>query len=628
MKFESVISHKLGSRKGNVMSNKFKSRHLNILPIVIMAVLSQNGYSAEGPCDIYQSGGTPCVAAHSTTRALYGAYAGNLYQVRRASDNATKDIPVLTAGGFADVSVQDQYCSGTTCKVSKIYDQTSNHNDLVKSPKVYWLEPPRSDFDGGIEANAADGQIQISGHKVHGIAVNAWSKIAYRNNATKGIATGNQAEAMYMVVDGKRHSDQCCFDYGNAETTGLDDGNGTMEALYWGSDVMWGGYGQGSGPWVAADLENGMFKGNDGGFAWGDTHKTPWPTAQSVIANFATAMLKGPSDNTFALKAGDAQSGKLITMWNDVRPSNGYSPKTLQGAIILGTGGDGSPGGEGTFFEGAMTIGVPSDAIDDAIQANINAAGYGSATPIITVPAHRDTVFNGGFVQGTMGWTFNTWGGTAQGSVVNGEYKIDISALGTANSSIQLVQNGIILQQGKSYEVKFDAYASANRTLEANVELDVSPWTSYLPALKSFDISTTKSTYSYTFTMTNATDSNGRISFNAGASKTGLFLDNVSIKEVPTPVSIGGISGQSVFASVINEGSRLKVTFSGAQGGTFSLGLYDLAGKPVRMASLRNDMQKQLSWNPDISTLAAGIYLVKISNNTTKIYSSKIFIGR
>ena len=33
------------------------------------------------PCDIYASGGTPCVAAHSTTRALYASYSGSLYQV-------------------------------------------------------------------------------------------------------------------------------------------------------------------------------------------------------------------------------------------------------------------------------------------------------------------------------------------------------------------------------------------------------------------------------------------------------------------------------------------------------------------------------------------------------------------
>jgi len=154
------------------------------------------------------------------------------------------------------------------------------------------------------------------------------------------------------------------------------------------------------------------------------------------------------------------------------------------------------------------------------------------------VPAHRDTVFNGSFDQGSNGWAFNTWGGTAQGSVVKDEYKIDITALGTGNASIQLVQNGIILQQGKSYEVKFDAYASANRTLEGNVEQDVSPWTSYLTALQNFDLTTTKKTYSYTFTMTNATDSNGRVSFNVGASMTGLFLDNISIKEVAAPVAM------------------------------------------------------------------------------------------
>ena len=47
-----------------------------------------------GPCDIYASGGTPCIAAHSTTRALYAAYNGPLYQVRRSSDSrATSSSP-------------------------------------------------------------------------------------------------------------------------------------------------------------------------------------------------------------------------------------------------------------------------------------------------------------------------------------------------------------------------------------------------------------------------------------------------------------------------------------------------------------------------------------------------------
>jgi hypothetical protein len=66
-------------------------------------------------------------------------------------------------------------------------------------------------------------------------------------------------------------------------------------------------------------------------------------------------------------------------MWDSDRPKKTppYSPKQLQGAIILGTGGDGSNTGTGTFFEGAITIGNPPDSADDAVQANIVAAGYG-----------------------------------------------------------------------------------------------------------------------------------------------------------------------------------------------------------------------------------------------------------
>ena len=51
----------------------------------------------EGPCDVYERGGAPCVAAHSTTRALYAAYDGPLYQVMRESDGKTLDIGVVRA---------------------------------------------------------------------------------------------------------------------------------------------------------------------------------------------------------------------------------------------------------------------------------------------------------------------------------------------------------------------------------------------------------------------------------------------------------------------------------------------------------------------------------------------------
>ncbi len=95
----------------------------------------------QGPCDIYAAAGDPCVAAHSTTRALYASYNGPLYQVLRQSDGKTLDIgvvqpvasPVSDAGGYADAAAQDKFCANTYCWITTIYDQSPKHNDLIQA---------------------------------------------------------------------------------------------------------------------------------------------------------------------------------------------------------------------------------------------------------------------------------------------------------------------------------------------------------------------------------------------------------------------------------------------------------------------------------------------------------------
>jgi hypothetical protein len=91
-------------------------------------------------------------------------------------------------------------------------------------------------------------------------------------------------------------------------------------------------------------------------------------------------MLKNNGTSRFALKGGDAQSGALTTLYDGALP-NGYNPMKKQGAIILGSGGDCCATNMnlslGTFYEGAMVSGYPSDATDESIQNNLTAAGYG-----------------------------------------------------------------------------------------------------------------------------------------------------------------------------------------------------------------------------------------------------------
>jgi non-reducing end alpha-L-arabinofuranosidase len=319
------------------------------------------------PCDIYGSAGTSCVAAYSTVRALYSAYNGPLYQVRRASDGATANVGLLAAGGYANATTQDTFCAHTNCVITEIYDQSPQHNNLT-------IEGPGGAAGQDVGANAAALPVTAGGHKVYGVYIAGTT--GYRDNSTTGVATGSRAEGMYMVASGTHVNSGCCYDFGNVETNTRDNGASHMDAVnlttFCGSNSA---PCSGSGPWVEADLENGQWMGS--GHNAADT---------SSNSNFVTAMLKNNGQTSFELRGGNAQSGGLSTFYNGALPS-GYAPMHTEGAIVLGTGGDNSNASVGSFFEGVMTAGFPTDAADSAVQANIVAAGYAGASGGGTAPA-------------------------------------------------------------------------------------------------------------------------------------------------------------------------------------------------------------------------------------------------
>jgi non-reducing end alpha-L-arabinofuranosidase len=308
------------------------------------------------PCDIYAAEGGHCVAAHSTVRALSGVYVGPLYQVRRG-DGAIRDIGVLTAGGFADSAAQDAFCADDACSISLIYDQSGRGNHLAKAP------PGQAKSTPGNEANAKALSVTIAGHKVYGVHV--VPGVGYRNNQPTSTATGDDPETIYMIASGDFYNANCCFDYGNAETNSFDKGEGSVEAVYFGSCSIWN-KGAGNGPWVMGDLENGLWAGSS----------SPYLLNTSLNFNYVTAMVKGDQAglNHWVIKAGNAAAGALSKMFDGPRPSERYVPMKKEGAVILGTAGDNSNAGQGNFFEGVMTDHFSSEAADDAVQASIVSA--------------------------------------------------------------------------------------------------------------------------------------------------------------------------------------------------------------------------------------------------------------
>ena len=331
--------------------------------------------AAERPCDIYAAGGTPCVAAHSTTRALYASYDGPLYQVKRLSDDAVRNIGLLRRGGYADAGAQDRFCAGTTCLITKLYDQSPEHNDLTQAPRGAFSGPAVGGADNLPVADLAP--ITVGGHEAYGVFVEPGTGL--RDNDTNGIAVDDQPEGMYWIVDGQHFNNGCCFDYGNGEIDSRDDDNGTMETSYFGNASYWY-HGTGSGPWVMTDQENNLV----GCVNPGSTSKL-CSSLPSVTSRFTTAVAKGEPHHWASLAA-DAQQGALTTMYDGQRVDSTYDPMRKQGAIVLGNGGDNSNSSQGTFYEGVMTSGYPTDAVDQQVQADIVAARY-NLRPLTLAPS-------------------------------------------------------------------------------------------------------------------------------------------------------------------------------------------------------------------------------------------------
>jgi hypothetical protein len=300
------------------------------------------------PCDLYAST-TPCVAAFSTTRALYSAYTGPLYQVTRQSDKAHTNIGLLP-DGYANAAAQDTFCADTSCTITKLYDQSPNHNDLTPAPPGGAARGPGPNgYDIPAVANALPAI--VAGHKVYGIAISPG--MGYRNDSPKQTAVNGQPEGVYMVTSALNLNEKCCFDFGNAETNNLDNRAGHMDAI----NIMC--HGNPCSPDAGLDMEDGIY----------GHLKVPAGTT------FVTDMGTSDGQHTYAIYQGNAQSGTLTTTGTIPLPS-GYQPMRQEGAIILGIGGDNSNWAKGYFFEGVMTRGMPNTQAMEAVQSNIVAAGY------------------------------------------------------------------------------------------------------------------------------------------------------------------------------------------------------------------------------------------------------------
>lgn len=165
-------------------------------------------------------------------------------------------------------------------------------------------------------------------------------------------------------------------------------------------------------------------------------------------------------------------------------------------------------------------------------------ATYSPKAYWIDITPHIDTdcidcnkVHNGSFSRNDYAWSlFLHSSAAATLNTTGGKAEIDISTTGTSSWHVNIRHKTIALENSKSYQISYEAYADAARPI-AVIANNQAGSLGY--AYFSQTLSTTPTYYSHTFTMSDPTDFNSYLSFNVGkqlAHK--VYFDNITLREV------------------------------------------------------------------------------------------------
>jgi len=329
------------------------------------------------PGDVAKAAGTPFVAAHAMTRALFASYTGPLFKALRVSDKQEKDISPVAATGLVDAAALSAFCSGTTCKVTTLYDQSGNGNDMWRADDSSTNQPGTvkpcdlMDIDYWQMSDGTKVPIAVES----GAMWKDKSQCLRNRDKTKSMPTGAKPQTEYAIFHAKYLNNNCCFNYGNTGNAIHYSGPGTLSALNFSKIAFWS-KGTGNGPWPMVDFETGVYAGNTAkcgsgvpsGVPCTSTGENPNP---SVTYDIVSTLFKHNGVNHWALKTGNAKAGALSVNVDLAALPSGYSPLKQEGGLGLGEGGAGDSNGTGGFSEGAVIAGETTDATDDAIQKSI-----------------------------------------------------------------------------------------------------------------------------------------------------------------------------------------------------------------------------------------------------------------
>jgi len=158
-------------------------------------------------------------------------------------------------------------------------------------------------------------------------------------------------------------------------------------------------------------------------------------------------------------------------------------------------------------------------------------------------------------------WNLFKQDGDATAANEFGAIRVDVTNPGTQGWNVQLQHNGITVTEGRKYAVKFDAWSSTSRDISYTVGAsgDARGFESYMGGDKPASLTTTRQTFTQTFSMLTGTNTNARLVFNlANAGVNTVWLDNISVVDIgaadvpPPPITGVNLLTNGDFSSGLN----------------------------------------------------------------------------
>jgi beta-glucanase (GH16 family) len=236
----------------------------------------------------------------------------------------------------------------------------------------------------------------------------------------------------------------------------------------------------------------------------------------------------------------------------------------------------------------------------------------------IPVTETDNQINNADFSSGDLLWIFNTYyPAVAQGSVVEGEFTVSITNGGTYPWDIHIGQAGLTVENGKEYNVSFDAYASAPRDISSIVGKNSDPWTIYNNN-EIILLSPYRKTYEFSFIMEEATDTQARLGFDIGVSSEDVFIDNVFLSHGSLPISVdekynSPATSFDLFQNYPNPfNSSTNITYTIPERANICLKVFNLLGGEVAELVKGEIEAGSYGINFNASKLPSGVYFYRL----------------